>query len=93
MAEHAVRPAEPAGAEGHGVRVTQLLRSLRLVRAARLIQLLRVVKVGVRMHILLRLVRKFAANAYVVGLTTIFLLVAGWGQGWGQASNLYFRRG
>jgi hypothetical protein len=38
-------------------------------------------------------VRKFAANAYVVGLTTIFLLVAGWGQGWGQASNLYFRRG
>jgi voltage-gated potassium channel len=55
--------------------VTQLLRSLRLVRAARIVQLLRVVKVGVRMHILLRLVRKFAANAYVVGLTTTFLLV------------------
>jgi voltage-gated potassium channel len=55
--------------------VTQMLRALRLARVVRIIQLLRVVKVAVRMHILLRLVRRFASNSYVTGLTTTVILL------------------
>lgn len=55
--------------------VTQALRGLRLARVVRVFQLLRVVKVAVRMHILLRLVRRFASNSYITGLTTTVVLV------------------
>ncbi|MCM2316357.1 MAG: potassium channel family protein [Thermoanaerobaculia bacterium] len=55
--------------------VTQVLRSLRTVRILRVVKLLRVVKVAVRMHILLRLVRNFAANSYMVGVTTTVVIV------------------
>ncbi|MGK2855900.1 MAG: ion transporter [Thermoanaerobaculia bacterium] len=55
--------------------VTQMLRSLRTVRILRIVKLLRVVKVAVRMHILLRLVRNFASNSYMVGITTTVVIV------------------